>query len=165
MTKATSLPTKDWRIGDQCEAKYAADGNFYAARVVAVRGGNVFQVAFVGYGDMQETKAQDMRATETQGTTRVQTAETSKVKSDGSKVQQGGRVDKNKAAKNKKNGSSTTAAAAAAQQAWLAFAKGNGSSSSGGKKLKAKAINDKSIFKSPDTVSGKVGVARHTKKK
>ncbi|KAJ1880360.1 hypothetical protein LPJ57_002294 [Coemansia sp. RSA 486] len=163
MTKATSLPAKDWRIGDQCEAKYAADGNFYAARVVAVRGGNVFQVAFVGYGDMQETKAQDMRATETQGTTRVQAAETSKNKSDGSKVQQGGRVDKNKAAKNKKNGSSTTAAAA--QQAWLAFAKGNGSSSSGGKKLKAKAINDKSIFKSPDTVSGKVGVARHTKKK
>ncbi|KAI9502479.1 hypothetical protein GGI25_002659 [Coemansia spiralis] len=38
------------------------------------------------------------------------------------------------------------------QQAWLKFAKS-------GKKLKAKAINKQSIFKSPDTVAGKVGVA------
>ncbi|KAJ2856037.1 hypothetical protein J3B02_001837 [Coemansia erecta] len=162
-SSAATQPTRNWRIGDQCEARYAADGNYYAARVVAVRGGNVFQVAFVGYGDMQETRAQDMRMLGAQDATteetKTATAELRKGRADGSTVQRAGKIEKSKKTKNKNSGS----AAAAAQQAWLAFAKGSGGSGSS-KKLKAKAINDKSIFKSPDTVNGKVGVARHSKK-
>ncbi|KAJ1812248.1 hypothetical protein LPJ56_005568, partial [Coemansia sp. RSA 2599] len=154
----TAESIRNWRIGDQCEARYAADGKYYPARVVAVRGGSVFQVAFVGYGDMQETRAQDMQETAATTTTAAAGAagavpEQRKGRADGGAVHRGGKIEKNKSGR-KKNGS----AAATAQQAWLAFAKG---SSGASKKLKAKAINDKSIFKSPDTVNGKVGVARH----
>ncbi|KAJ1668026.1 hypothetical protein IW140_002459 [Coemansia sp. RSA 1813] len=64
---------------------------------------------------------------------------------------QKGKVDKQRSKKNKKR-TSADASASSSQQAWLKFAKGS-------KKLKAKAINSQSIFKSPDTVLGKVGVS------
>ncbi|KAJ1965861.1 hypothetical protein GGI12_000490 [Dipsacomyces acuminosporus] len=69
---------------------------------------------------------------------------------------QKGRVEKTRKAKSA--GGKASSSAAAGQQAWLKFAKGGSS-----KKLKAKAINQRSIFKSPDTVTGKVGVANSGK--
>ncbi|KAJ1798817.1 hypothetical protein LPJ59_002255 [Coemansia sp. RSA 2399] len=72
-------------------------------------------------------------------------------KNTGAGAVQKGKVDKQRSKKNKKR-ASADALASSGQQAWLKFAKGS-------KKLKAKAINNQSIFKSPDTVLGKVGVS------
>ncbi|KAJ2547284.1 hypothetical protein EV175_005285 [Coemansia sp. RSA 1933] len=76
-------------------------------------------------------------------------------KNTGAGAVQKGKVDKQRSRKPKKS-TSADAAASSGQQAWLKFAKGS-------KKLKAKAINSQSIFKSPDTVLGKVGVANSGK--
>ncbi|KAJ2783058.1 hypothetical protein GGI15_002712 [Coemansia interrupta] len=155
-THAAAAAAKVWRIGDQCEAKYMADGKYYPARVIAVRGDNTYQVAFVGYGDMQESQAYDMRvppasqdiiakksAAKNAPKDAAATAATTKTDS----VIKG-KVEKPKSKK------SAGGSAASGQQAWLKFAKGSGS-----KKLKAKPINDRSIFKSPDAVTGRIGVA------
>ncbi|KAJ2390633.1 hypothetical protein GGI23_005582 [Coemansia sp. RSA 2559] len=72
-------------------------------------------------------------------------------KNTGAGAVQKGKVDKQRSKKNKKR-TSADVLASSNQQAWLKFAKGS-------KKLKAKAINSQSIFKSPDTVLGKVGVS------
>ncbi|KAJ1734020.1 hypothetical protein H4S06_003667 [Coemansia sp. BCRC 34490] len=73
---------------------------------------------------------------------------------------QRGKVDKQQHHRKKNNGKrvSPDALASSSQQAWLKFAKGSSS-----KKLKAKAINSQSIFRSPDTVSGRVGVSNSGK--
>ncbi|KAJ2345331.1 hypothetical protein IWW50_004528 [Coemansia erecta] len=115
-----------WQIGDTCEARFS-DEQYYPARVVSVLPDGIYKLTFVGYGDMQDTRASDMRIVHAPAATQPK------------------KVAK-KAEKRKKHDS-----AQSGQQAWLKFAKG--------KKLKAKPINDRSIFKSPETTTGKVGVA------
>ncbi|KAJ2489298.1 hypothetical protein IWW37_004085 [Coemansia sp. RSA 2050] len=149
----TRQQEKEWQVGDECEAKYSGDGKFYVARVVSTESASsgVYQVSFIGYekGSLQTTRAQDMREksrktgnSSNRAVPAVATTKDGKI----AKKRQGG--------KNREGGS----AVASSQQAWLKFAKGSGS-----KKLKAKAINDQSIFKSPDTVGGKVGVTNSGK--
>ncbi|KAJ2013664.1 hypothetical protein GGI14_005267, partial [Coemansia sp. S680] len=140
---------KEWQIGDECEAKYSGDGKFYVARVTSTESASsgVYQVSFIGYekGSLQTTRALDMR-------------EKSRKTSNNSNrlaVTKDGKITKKRQGAKDRDGGS---AVATSQQAWLKFAKGGGS-----KKLKAKAINDQSIFKSPDTVSGKVGVTNSGK--
>ncbi|KAJ1720900.1 hypothetical protein LPJ53_004523 [Coemansia erecta] len=134
-----------------------ADGKYYPARVVAVRGDSTYQVAFVGYGDMQESHAYDMRdLPASQSTAKKPTAKSAPkdpAAAAAAAVTKPDGVIKGKVEK-KKGKKSAGGSAASSQQAWLKFATGSGS-----KKLKAKAINDKSIFKSPDAVTGKIGVA------
>ncbi|KAJ2162978.1 hypothetical protein GGF46_000164 [Coemansia sp. RSA 552] len=151
-----------WRIGDSCEARYT-DGKFYPARVVAARADNVYQVTFVGYGDMQDTRADDLRRPPAEAAAAAASATTTGGQGEGAKdtpargggaeAVAGGRAGKQRAKRRADN-----TRASSSQQAWLKFAKGGGS-----KKLKAKAINDQSIFKSPDTVAGRVGVANSGK--
>ncbi|KAJ1935565.1 hypothetical protein GGF37_005946 [Kickxella alabastrina] len=142
------IATRAWQIGDDCEARYAADSQFYPARIVAVRD-NGYQVAFIGYGDMQEVQPLDLR--ELTKPTKPADRPASQPGHNPKPVKQG-RVDK------KKGGKADAGSVASSQQAWLKFAKGGAS-----KKLKVKAINDKSIFKSPDTATGKVGVSNSGK--
>ncbi|KAJ1921599.1 hypothetical protein IW146_000403 [Coemansia sp. RSA 922] len=148
-TKRPQQQQKEWQIGDECEAKYAGDGKFYVARVTSTESASsgVYQVSFIGYekGSLQTTRALDMR-------------EKSRKTSNSSNrlaVTKDGKITKKRQGAKDRDGGS---AVATSQQAWLKFAKGGGS-----KKLKAKAINDQSIFKSPDTVSGKVGVTNSGK--
>ncbi|KAI9471289.1 hypothetical protein LPJ78_002315 [Coemansia sp. RSA 989] len=115
-TQASTSKEHTWRIGDLCEARFS-DGKYYPARVTGLKEG-LFQVTFVGYGDVQEKRANEMRAP---------------------------REPKKKTKRKRPDEVAT------GQQAWLRFTKG--------RKLKAKPINQKSIFKSPETVTGKVGVA------
>ncbi|KAJ2745144.1 hypothetical protein GGI20_002406 [Coemansia sp. BCRC 34301] len=157
-TDANSAAARQWQIGDECEAKYSGDGKFYSAKIASAESASsgIYQVSFIGYekGSLQTTRALDMReksrkydASSRAGTTRpLAPAATTK----------DGKVTKKKrhGGKDREAGS----AVASSQQAWLKFAKGGGA-----KKLKAKAINDQSIFKSPDTVNGKVGVTNSGK--
>ncbi|KAJ2385679.1 hypothetical protein GGI05_004621 [Coemansia sp. RSA 2603] len=150
---AATATAKVWRIGDQCEAKYMADGKYYPARVVAVRGNHTYQVAFVGYGDMQESQAYDMRDPPlSQSITKKPVSKTTSKDTTVPTTKPDGVV--NGKVEKKKSKKSAGGSAASSQQAWLKFATGSGS-----KKLKAKAINDKSIFKSPDAATGRIGVA------
>ncbi|KAJ2000544.1 hypothetical protein GGI04_003561 [Coemansia thaxteri] len=143
-----------WQLGDECQAMYAGDGKYYDAKVVSIENpsGGIYQVSFAGYekSSIQTTRAADMREkSKKPGNYDRARAEAPGRPSAGVK---GGKVAK------KRHGGRDEAAAqvASSQQAWLKFAKG-------GKRLKAKAINDQSIFKSPDTVSGKVGVTNSGK--
>ncbi|KAJ1731104.1 hypothetical protein LPJ61_002697 [Coemansia biformis] len=130
---------RGWQIGDTCEARYK-DGKYYPARVVAVRAHGVYQVTFVGYSDIQEVAGSEMRAAAGGGK-----------RARGAKgVAGSGKVGK------QHKGKTRGGVAASGQQSWLKFAKES-------KKLRAKAINDKSIFKSPDTADGKVGVVNSGK--
>ncbi|KAJ2724068.1 hypothetical protein GGI07_002189 [Coemansia sp. Benny D115] len=91
-------------------------------------------------GSKSETKAETKAETKTKAKTETLDAK----RKDGGKTH-GGRVGK-------KTGGRVDAAASG-QQAWLQFAHGKNK-----KRLKAKAINDQSIFKSPTAVQGRVGV-------
>ncbi|KAJ2852371.1 hypothetical protein IWW36_000258 [Coemansia brasiliensis] len=113
-----------WRIGDLCEARFS-DGKYYPARVTGLKA-DLFQVTFVGYGDVQDKRASEMRVPQ---------------------LEQKHKKKQRRVEKRKKHDEVATS-----QQAWLKFAKSK-------KNLKAKPINQKSIFKSPETVTGKVGVA------
>ncbi|KAJ2873766.1 hypothetical protein GGH93_002945, partial [Coemansia aciculifera] len=143
---------KEWQIGDECEAKYSGDGKFYGARVMSTEStsSGVYQVSFIGYekGSLQTTRASDMREKSRK------TGNSSNRPAAVAVTKDGKIVKKRQGGKDREGGS----AVASSQQAWLKFAKGGGA-----KKLKAKAINDQSIFKSPDTVSGKVGVTNSGK--
>ncbi|KAJ2060360.1 hypothetical protein GGI17_003809 [Coemansia sp. S146] len=143
---------KEWQIGDECEAKYSGDGKFYVARVMSTESASsgVYQVSFIGYekGSLQTTRALDMREKSRK------TGNSSNRPAAVAVTKDGKIVKKRQGGKDREGGS----AVASSQQAWLKFAKGGGA-----KKLKAKAINDQSIFKSPDTVSGKVGVTNSGK--
>ncbi|KAJ2878625.1 hypothetical protein H4R27_005730 [Coemansia aciculifera] len=110
----------------------------------------VYQVSFIGYekGSLQTTRASDMREKSRK------TGNSSNRPAAVAVTKDGKIVKKRQGGKDREGGS----AVASSQQAWLKFAKGGGA-----KKLKAKAINDQSIFKSPDTVSGKVGVTNSGK--
>ncbi|KAJ2082872.1 hypothetical protein H4R24_001264 [Coemansia sp. RSA 988] len=145
-----------WRVGDSCEARYT-DGQFYPARVVAVRLDNIYQVTFVGYGDMQDMLAEDMRLPAS-STNKGRPIKASQVNLHASSVVADGKIEKAQTKNAKKRSGGKGAQAASSQQAWLKFAKGGSS-----KKLKAKAINSRSIFKSPDTITGKVGVTNSGK--
>ncbi|KAJ2890140.1 hypothetical protein GGI21_001161 [Coemansia aciculifera] len=138
---------REWHIGDECEAKYSGDGKFYSAKIVSAESASsgIYQVSFTGYekGSLQTTRATDMRENSRKsdyGSSRAGTKD--------------GRIAKKKGGKDREGGS----AVASGQQAWLKFAKGGSA-----KKLKAKAINEQSIFKSPDNVGGKVGVSNSGK--
>ncbi|KAJ2783131.1 hypothetical protein H4R18_001879 [Coemansia javaensis] len=137
---------RQWQIGEACEARYT-DGRYYPARVVAVRPGGAYQVAFVGYGDMQDTRAAEMRPAGRTADGRVAKPDRPDKPSKPGKPGKPGKPDK--PTKPAQPG------AASSQQAWLKFAHG------GAKKgrLKAKAINTRSIFKSPETATGRVGVS------
>ncbi|KAI8322090.1 hypothetical protein GQ54DRAFT_163496 [Martensiomyces pterosporus] len=161
---SASSEKHEWRIGDECMARYKADSQFYPARVVAVHGGDAYQVTFVGYGDMQETRGEDMtgqkrKHDEDKGSAgqKEQTQQQQRnAGGAGSLGMKHGKIEKHKSSERSKSGGGGSAATG--QQAWLKFAKGGHS-----KKLKAKAINSHSIFKSPDTVTGKVGVSNSGK--
>ncbi|KAJ2820391.1 hypothetical protein GGI24_004500 [Coemansia furcata] len=153
-TKNTQPPQpqqKEWQLGDECEAKYSGDGKFYVARVTSTESASsgVYQVSFIGYekGSLQTTRALDMREK------RRKTGNTSNRVAAAATTKDGKIVKKRQGGKDREG-----SAVASSQQAWLKFAKGGGA-----KKLKAKAINDQSIFKSPDTVNGKVGVTNSGK--
>ncbi|KAJ1956530.1 hypothetical protein EC988_001300 [Linderina pennispora] len=142
-TKSKSLG--GWSIGMECLAKYS-DGQFYPARIVGY-GDIGLKVTFVGYGDTQDTDVDDLKS--------INDAE----KPEASKVEKVDRVEKGKIEKKHgKKKQKKPDVMAQGQQAWLKFATGGHS-----KKLKAKAINSKSIFKSPTTITGKVGVSNSGK--
>ncbi|KAJ1937986.1 hypothetical protein FBU59_004587 [Linderina macrospora] len=137
--------TGSWSIGMECLAKYS-DGQFYPAMIVG-HGEIGMKVTFVGYGDTQDTDVDDLR--------NIDEAKKPEAKSTGKidRVEKG-KVEKMSGKKKQKKPD----VMAQGQQAWLKFATGGHS-----KKLKAKAINSKSIFKSPSTVNGRVGVSNSGK--
>ncbi|CEI94149.1 hypothetical protein RMCBS344292_08370 [Rhizopus microsporus] len=141
----TALKTHEFSIGQEVMARWAGDGQFYKATITAIGGADqVFSVRFKGYKETEFVNSEDIKPIITKK--RVGIFED--IKEDKKKKVQDPKpkVSKKKEAseiESKKN-------------AWLNFA-------TVGSKKKHSAINKKSIFKSPDTPDGKVGVVNSGK--
>ncbi|KAJ1978606.1 hypothetical protein H4R35_001831 [Dimargaris xerosporica] len=153
-TKTAEAST--WCVGDRCIAKWSGDDQLYEAVVQTVT--PTLTVQFLGYGNVETVQPQDLKAI-TPGQAASPTPVTKGplepiVKSPNATAPL---TAEPKTPSEKKRATKAVKPSAARvqrerQNAWLDFAK------KAGKKRKAPAINRKSIFSSPDTVEGKVGV-------
>ncbi|OMJ21429.1 Survival of motor neuron-related-splicing factor 30 [Smittium culicis] len=149
-----TLSATKWMIGDDCAAKYSADNKFYPAKIVEITSGNSFKVTFVGYGNSELVNIDSIRTLSSlkpkpnkysKATPEKRTVSETK----GQEVPTDILAPGQRPMKKKKSGSKNETVEA--QKSWLAFTKSN-------KKKKAAPINSSSIFKSPETIEGRVGV-------
>lgn len=144
-----------YAVGDECEAKYEADGRWYAARIVAVAGSMqnpMYTILFKGYSDTEVVTSSSIKATK--DTASVQKANgqlTSKSTSKRLSAAEEAERERKKRRSEKKaeRFASRTAEANAVQNSWQKFAK----------KAEKKGVmkKDKSIFKTPDDPLAKGG--------
>jgi Survival motor neuron protein (SMN) len=62
---ATATPTHTWAAGDECLARYSADGQWYPARITFVGGAaenRVYSIVFKGYNTTELVKAADLKS-------------------------------------------------------------------------------------------------------
>lgn len=62
---ASSVPSKTWSAGDECLAKYSADGGWYPARITSVGGSadnRVYSIVFKGYNTTELVKSAEIKA-------------------------------------------------------------------------------------------------------
>ncbi|PVU87613.1 hypothetical protein BB559_005959 [Furculomyces boomerangus] len=139
-----------WKVGDDCKAKYSRDGKFYPAKIIQIIPGNKFKVTFIGYGNSEELPLESIQTITVKKTDNYTKNKQNKRPVGGPDVLNSlpkGNTQNSTSNKKQKQGKNVSVIA---QKSWLDFAKN--------KKKKAPAINNRSIFKSPDTVEGKVGV-------
>ncbi|KAG0220795.1 hypothetical protein B0O80DRAFT_425128 [Mortierella sp. GBAus27b] len=169
-------PVRQWAVGDKCRALYPDDGRYYEATILNIGGGGqVFSVQYKGY----ESSApgvlgpQDLKlphapkhakhtdagvgaaagvAGAAAGVAGAATEESGKKKRSADDVGPGAGAGAAPGMKKKKH--SGPSEQVQKQQAWQNFAKGAGSKKTKG----ATPIMKKSIFASPDSLDGKVGV-------
>ncbi|ORX56897.1 hypothetical protein DM01DRAFT_1334458 [Hesseltinella vesiculosa] len=145
----TALKTHQFHIGQEVRAKWSQDGQFYRATITAIGGADqIFSVQFRGYKDIEVVPVSDIQPLEKdlrkgifEGIKGVDT-NTSSVSiganAEDKKKKDVKKVKKVNVAEVKKN-------------SWLDFAKDK-------KGKRKKAINTKSIFRTPDSLDSKVGV-------
>lgn len=62
---ATVTPSKTWTAGDECLAKYSADGSWYPARITSIGGAadnRVYSIVFKGYNTTELVKSVEIKA-------------------------------------------------------------------------------------------------------
>ncbi|PVV02095.1 hypothetical protein BB560_003461 [Smittium megazygosporum] len=151
-TYSSDETTHKWKIGDDCSAKYFQDDRYYPAKIVELLDGNLLKVTFVGYGNTETVSLEDIQQLKHP---KHKDSKTHQVL--GKRSSNGVEDNEDSASypiKNEKKHIQKTVAkqAVSSQKSWLEFNKKN-------KKRKVPAINKNSIFKSPDTIDGKVGVS------
>lgn len=144
-------PTATWSAGDECMAKYSADGSWYPARITSVGGSEqnrVYTVVFKGYNSTEQAKPSDLKPLPLSYTS---AAASTKRKHE---------TDEEKERKKKKNEKKLETRAAKAkeqnqkQATWQKFAK-----KSEKKGVHIAGVSGTSIFKTPDNPLGR-GVCR-----
>ncbi|ORX98226.1 hypothetical protein K493DRAFT_313719, partial [Basidiobolus meristosporus CBS 931.73] len=135
-TTASSEHT--WKVGDSCLVRWPVDGKFYEGVIVAISPSGDFTVTYKGYGNTESVTIDDLKPPKSEG--RKRGAE-SVFGTKHAPAKKANPLPKNVALKQK-------------QQNWLNFVN---------KKTKTPAVNKKSIFASPVSVEGKVGVTRSGK--
>jgi survival-of-motor-neuron-related-splicing factor 30 len=61
---AATAPTKTWSAGDECLAKYSADGGWYPARITSLGGSadnRVYSIVFKGYNTTELVKSPEIK--------------------------------------------------------------------------------------------------------
>ncbi|KAJ4486225.1 hypothetical protein J3R30DRAFT_3283433 [Lentinula aciculospora] len=148
--KAASTPSLAWSAGDECMARYSADGAWYPARITSVAGSEqnrVYTVVFKGYNSTEQAKSSDLKPLPVSYTSTV------------SATKRKHETDDEKERKKKKNEKKLETRAAKAkeqnhkQATWQKFAK-----KSEKKGVHIAGVSGTSIFKTPDNPLGKVGV-------
>lgn len=149
-----AAPTHTWAAGDECMARYTADGQWYPARITFVGGAaenRVYSIVFKGYNNTELVKAADLKALPNNYAST--SAVTGKRKL--SKVE-----EEEREKKKKKNEKKVEVRAQKAkeqnekQQSWQKFAK----KAAPKKGIHIAGVAGTSIFKTPDNPTGRVGV-------
>ncbi|CAK5280552.1 unnamed protein product [Mycena citricolor] len=155
--QALSTPTHTWSAGDECLAKYSADGSWYPARITAVGGSTenrVYNVMFKGYNTTEQVKASELKS---MPANYAYAAPTNKRKLTPAEEEERDRKKK----KNEKKLEVRAAKAkeqTAKQATWQKFAK-----KSEKKGVHIAGISGTSIFKTPENPLGRVGVTNSGK--
>ena len=148
---ASSTPTQAWSAGDECLAKYSADGGWYPARITSLGGSadnRVYSIVFKGYNTTELVKASEIKPLPTNHANGVSLS-TNKRKLTKDEEEERDR-------KKKKNEKKLEAKAAKAkeqmqkQATWQKFAK-----KSEKKGVHIAGVSGTSIFKTPDNPLGR----------
>ncbi|OMH86292.1 Survival of motor neuron-related-splicing factor 30 [Zancudomyces culisetae] len=172
----------NWKIGDDCYSKYSEDGKYYAAKIVDALPGNRFKVTFVGYGNSESVSSSLLhpitisqqqldRLNNAKSTTlskstnppskssaspsaNTEPAKNTNKRRFGRDESPSSDLSAPKAGKPGKNlkGPNLGSTASVEQKAWQDFTKKKS------KRFKVAPVNKNSIFKSPETIDGRVGV-------
>ncbi|XP_073251179.1 survival of motor neuron-related-splicing factor 30-like [Porites lutea] len=162
--KGSASTGSTWKVGDRCQAVWSQDGSYYDATVDSISDDlTTCTVSFDKYGNTEIVKVSSLRHTDQARIERPSegsesSASTSKKSRAGENALQEQKRKKNKMLKKKQKAKELEELREKGKQNWLDFfnnSKGGGSSKSG-KSLKG--VSKKSIFASPDTIQGKVGV-------
>ncbi|KAG2225837.1 hypothetical protein INT45_007081 [Circinella minor] len=172
------LKTHQFSVGQDVMARWSGDGKFYRATITAIGGADqVFSVSFRGYSDTEMVKAEDVKALDNKkrqgifedvgGNSAIITAAASTSKSAGPTITAAATTNQTseedqpppakKGRKEKFQQKKKVSEVEVKKNAWLNFASGADNKKKK-KKMSAAPINKKSIFKTPDNPSGKVGV-------
>jgi len=151
-----------WKVGDKCQAVWSQDGSYYDAIIDSISDDlTTCTVSFDKYGNTEIVKISSLRHNEQAGMKRAaeiteaapSTSKKSRATEDALREQK-----KKKMLKKKQRAKEIEEQREKDKQNWLDFfnnSKGGGSSKSG-KSLKG--VSKKSIFASPESIQGKVGV-------
>lgn len=150
-----------WKVGETCQAVWSQDGSYYDATIDSISDDlTTCTVSFEKYGNTEIVKLSSLRHKNQAGMKRPteteQTAGTSKKSRAAEDVLR--EQKRKKLLKKKQRAKEIEEQREREKQNWLDFfnnSKGSGSSKSG-KSLKG--VSKKSIFASPDSIQGKVGV-------
>eukprot|EP00035_Acanthoeca_spectabilis_P022236 m.442708 g.442708 ORF g.442708 m.442708 type:complete len:229 (-) comp18843_c0_seq1:96-782(-) len=154
--KPTAKQGSEWRVGDECEAVWATDGQYYSAVIETISGGEC-TVAYKEYADKGVVKLSSLRkrakrshdtSTADTGTVTAKDAMTRAEKEAERERKKLKREKKKEKLEEKKKQAVDT------QSSWKKFNSGASKRSKTGFKSGKK----ESIFKTPDSVNGKVGV-------
>ncbi|XP_041975449.1 survival of motor neuron-related-splicing factor 30 isoform X1 [Aricia agestis] len=131
-----------WRVGEKCLAKWKADGMFYEATIEEI-GSNNFKVKFDGYTTLEVVSALDVKSLAS-GTKRP-------LSGDESKHGKGYNREylKKKKQKKQQRFKQIEEERESEKNKWLSFHN---------KSLKKSGVKGKSIFASPDNLTGRVGI-------
>ena len=154
---------KRWKVGDRVQAKYSADGMMYEGTVQSVAGDSSgYTILFAGYNNSEVVAAEDVQPAKAATTAeRAQTISGETGKTSGSGILStdtaAQRAAKKKAAKGKRTHQrikEQEEVLNAGKKNWKDFMSGT----KGSKKRNSRGIARKSIFATPDTLDGRVGV-------
>ncbi|KAK7463648.1 hypothetical protein VKT23_005589 [Stygiomarasmius scandens] len=149
---SAASPAHTWSAGDECLAKYSADGAWYPARITVVGGSaenRVYTVVFKGYNTTEPAKPSDLKPLPP---SYHQTPASNKRKL--TKQEEEERERKKKKTEKKLEARAAKAKEQNAKQAsWQKFAK-----KAEKKGVQIAGVAGTSIFKTPDNPLGKVGV-------
>lgn len=148
---ATTVPSKTWAAGDDCLAKYSADGGWYPARVTSLGGSTenrVYSIVFKGYETTELVKAGEIKTLPANYATTMPSASNKRKLSKAEEEEKERKKKKNekkletKAAKAKEQNNK--------QATWQKFAK-----KSEKKGVHIAGVSGTSIFKTPDNPLGR----------